>query len=165
MSTPSNAPNRRQLLGLAAALAALPLAARAYDENATAEINVDPSGLALRGHDPVAYHTMGKPTLGDARFEATYEGARYRFASAEHRDAFVKEPARYAPAYGGFCAMGVSLEKKFDGDPQLWRIVDGKLYVNVAPGAHTRWLEDVKGNIGRAEGNWPKIKDKAPKAL
>jgi YHS domain-containing protein len=162
--------DRRSLLGAAALLVAgvavlPPMPALAYSETSTKAINVDTAGVAIHGYDPVAYFTVGKPTPGNAQFTAKHEGATYRFASAANRDAFQKEPAKYAPAFGGFCAMGAALEKKLDGDPKLWRIVDGKLYLNVGEPAQKRWLEDVPGNIKKAESNWPKIKDKAPKDL
>lgn len=161
---------RRSLFGLAALMAAgagwLPSTeALAYSETSTKAVNIDTAGLAIRGYDPVAYFTVGKPTPGNAQFTAQHDGATYRFANAANRDAFVKDPAKYAPAYGGFCAMGAALEKKLDGDPNLWRIVDGKLYLNVGEPAQKRWLEDVPGNIGKAQANWPKIRDKAPKDL
>ncbi|MDZ4365424.1 MAG: YHS domain-containing (seleno)protein [Afipia sp.] len=161
---------RRSLFGLAALAAAgalcLPASmALAYSETSTKAVNIDTAGLAIRGYDPVAYFTVGKPTPGNAQFTAQHDGATYRFASAANRDAFVKEPAKYAPAFGGFCAMGAVFEKKLDGDPNLWRIVDGKLYLNVGEPAQKRWLEDVPGNIGKAQTNWTKIKDKAPKDL
>lgn len=162
--------SRRNLLGVAALLAVgvavLPSKpVRAYSETSTKAINVDAAGVAIHGYDPVAYFTVGKPTPGNAQFTAKHDGATYRFATAANRDAFLKEPAKYAPAFGGFCAMGAVLEKKLDGDPKLWRIVDGKLYLNVGEPAQKRWLEDVPGNIKKAETNWPRIKDKAPKDL
>lgn len=161
---------RRSLLGLAALIAAGALAlptlpALAYSENSTKAVNIDTAGLAIRGYDPVAYFTVGKPTLGSPQFTAQHDGATYRFASAANRDVFAREPAKYAPAFGGFCAMGAVFEKKLDGDPNLWRIVDGKLYLNVGEPALKRWLEDVPGNIGKAQTNWTNIKDKAPKDL
>lgn len=155
-------------LALVVALAFSPLGleqAMAYDETSTAAVNVDVAGIALRGYDPVAYFTIGKPTPGDKQFTATYDGAQYLFASAANRDAFVAEPAKFAPAYGGFCAMGAVFGKKLDTDPTLWRVVDGKLYLNVGEPAQKRWLEDVPGNITKANENWPSIMNAAPKAL
>ena len=155
-------------LGLGFAAVASPIgmgAAFAYDEGSKSAINVDGKGIALRGYDPVAYFTVGKPTQGDAKFSAKHDGATYHFASAANRDVFTKEPAKYAPAFGGYCAMGAVFEKKLDGDPNLWKIVDGKLYLNVGAPAQKRWLEDTKGNISKASVNWSKIKDKAPKEL
>lgn len=165
-----NAIVRRNIFGLAAlaAVAAVSLPVSqvfAYSETSTKAVNIDAAGVAIRGYDPVAYFTVGKPTPGNAQFTAQHDGATYRFASAANRDAFLKAPAKYAPAFGGFCAMGAVFEKKLDGDPDLWRIVDGKLYLNVGEPAQKRWLENVPGNIKQAESNWTKIKDKAPKDL
>jgi YHS domain-containing protein len=150
-------------IGATAGLAALP--AFAFDQESASAVNVDKGGLALRGYDPVAYHTAGKATKGDAQFNAKHNGATYHFASAANRDAFVKEPAKFEPAYGGFCAFAASVGKKFDGDPELWKIVDGKVYINVNPDVVKRWEQDVPGNITKANQNWTNIKDKAPKGL
>jgi hypothetical protein len=89
----------------------------------------------------------------------------YRFASSANREAFLADPERYAPAYGGFCAMGVALGKKFDGDPKAWHIADGKLYLNLNPSVQKKWLEDVPGHNVKANANWPRIEDKTPKSL
>lgn len=161
--------SRRSFVASAALMAltalAVPQLAQAYDEQSTSALNVDAKGVALKGFDPVSYFSSGGPVQGKAELFAKYEGATYQFASSQNRDAFIASPAKYAPAYGGFCAMGVALEQKLDVDPQLWRIVDGKLYLNVHKGAQSRWLEDVKGNLAKADKNWPSLKDKAPKAL
>jgi len=147
-------------------LAAAPaLANEGFDPNSKKSVNVDRTDLALRGYDPVAYFTLGKPTPGLASIVATHEGARYQFATAAHRDAFVAQPAKYTPAFGGFCAMGAVMEKKLDGDPTLWRIVDNKLYLNVGAPAQKRWLEDVPGNISKATANWSRISNEAPSSL
>lgn len=140
-------------------------AAFAYDETSKSSVNVDKAGIAIKGYDPVAYFTDGKPTLGTKEFTAYYQGATYQFASAAHRDAFTQNPAKYAPQFGGFCAMGAVFEKKLDGDPNLWKVVDGKLFLNVGEPAQKRWLEDIPGNVSKANSNWPKIKDKAPHEL
>ncbi len=150
-------------IALGAALA--PIAAHAYDENSTAAVNVDAKGVGLKGHDPVAYFTAGAPTAGKAEFNAAHAGVTYHFASAANRDAFKADPAKYAPQYGGFCAMGVALEKKLDGDPNAWRIHDGKLYLNVNKDVQKKWLEDVPGNNKKADVNWPQLKGKTPKSL
>ncbi len=170
----SNQPNtsRRKLLQFAIGAGViawsaftLPTASFAYDENSKAAINIDSAGVALRGIDPVAYFTAGKPTAGDKQFSAKYDGATYHFASAANRSEFEKSPAKYAPAFGGFCAMGAAMGKKLDGDPAYWRIVDGKLYLNVGAPAQKRWLEDIPGNLEKANANWPQIRGKAPKEL
>jgi len=143
-----------------------PIAALAFDQSSTAEVNVDSAGVGIKGYDPVAYFTVGKPTPGDKLYSATHAGVTYHFASAGNRDLFNADPNRYAPAYGGFCAMGVALEKKFDGDPQAWYIgPDGRLYLNVTVDTQKVWLKDVSGNIGRGNNNWPTIKSRTPKSL
>lgn len=155
-------------IAVAATIGAVPIGtttARAYDEASTSALNLDKAGVALRGYDPVAYFTVGTPTKGLAQFSAGHDGAVFHFASAANRDAFAKEPAKYAPAFGGFCAMGAALDKKLDGDPNVWKIVGGKLYLNVGAPAQKRWQEDIPGNISKAEQKWPKIRDKAPKDL
>ena len=156
-----------RLLPLLATVAALAVVtpSRAYDLDSTATVNVDVQGLGLQGHDPVAYFTDAKPMLGKPEFSAQHRGVTYRFASAEHLAAFRAQPDHFAPQFGGFCAMGAALEKKFDGDPQAWHIADGKLYINVTPATQKKWLEDVKGNIARADMNWPAIRNEAPRTL
>ncbi len=87
------------------------------------------SGLAVHGYDVVAYFTDGKPVKGDSKFAAQHGAATYRFASKAHLDTFQANPEKYVPAYGGFCAFGVSVNAKFDGNPENWKIVDGRLYL------------------------------------
>jgi len=160
-------------LGLGAALAlvlaggigSLPQTAHAIDPASTATVNVEKGAVILHGYDPVAYFTAGKPTKGNAKFRTTYRGAVYHFASKANRDAFVADPARYAPQYGGFCAYGVALGKKFDVDPTAFKVVDGRLYLNLNQDIYAKWAEDIAGNIANADGKWPAIKDKAPSKL
>ncbi|MFM9973745.1 MAG: YHS domain-containing (seleno)protein [Beijerinckiaceae bacterium] len=137
----------------------------AFDPASPSEINTDTTGVAIRGFDPVAYFTDGKPTQGNSQFSAKFENGTYHFATAANRDAFVKEPAKYAPAYGGFCAFAASVSKKADGNPALWKIVDNKLYLNVNETAFNRWQQDIPGNLTKANTNWPNISKKAPKDL
>lgn len=153
------------VLGTLSMTAYLPLPAQAQDQNSTAAVNVDTAGVGLHGYDPVAYFTVKQPTLGKAMYTHSFEGATYRFASKENLEKFKANPAMYAPQFGGFCAMGVALEKKLDGDPQAWRVVDNKLYLNVNKDIQKKWLEDVPGNIAKAGKTWPEIKNKAPKDL
>lgn len=153
------------LIGASTLIAVLPQQALAYDETSTSALNVDAQGIAIKGYDPVAYFTDGAPTHGNAKFSAKHDGATYHFASAANRDKFKANPAKYAPQFGGFCAMGVALDKKLDGDPEAWRVVDGKLYLNVNKDVQKKWLEDVPGNLTKATHNWPDIKNKAPKDL
>ena len=123
----------------------------------TRYVNVDRDGLALQGYDPVAYFTDGKPVKGDANFVATYEGATYRFASAEHKATFEREPAKHAPQFGGFCAYAVSINKTASIDPNFWEIVDGRLLLQHNKKAWDLWHKDGTGNLQKADMNWPGI--------
>jgi YHS domain len=138
---------------LAASLATAALAAGP-------ELNVTPTGLALRGYDPVSYQMDGGPKLGDFGIAAEYQGATYRFASEDNKKAFEADPAKFAPQFGGYCAMGAAFGKKLDGDPNVWKVVSNKLYLNLAPAVAVKWSEDVAGNIKTAEMKWTEIKDK-----
>lgn len=163
-------PSRRSLLTLAVAIAALasaavPMQCFAYDEASKSAVNIDSKGVGLRGYDPVAYFTAGAPTEGRAEFSASHAGVTYLFASAANRDMFKANPVKYAPQYGGFCAMGAALEKKLDGDPAAWYISNDKLYLNVNRNVQKKWLEDVPGNNRKADEVWPRIRDKTPKSL
>lgn len=120
---------------------------------AAQEINVV-DGYALHGYDPVAYFTIGAPTPGSSEFVADHDGATYRFTSAENRDLFKGDPEHYAPQYGGFCAFGTAMGRKFDGDPTAWRIVDNKLYLNLNKQIQERWFTDIPGFIRGANHNW-----------
>lgn len=142
-----------------------PTPAHAYDVNARSAVNVDAESVGLHGYDPVAYFKEGAAVKGMAAFNAKHGGVTYYFANPQDRDAFKANPAQYEPQFGGFCAMGVALGRKLDGDPQAWRIVDGKLYLNVNKDIQKKWLEDVPGHISKAKQEWPGIKDKAPKDL
>src|SRR5271154_7061283 len=129
------------------------------------ELNATITGLALRGYDPVAYFTDGKPVIGNYTITAQHDGATYRFASEDHKALFLKDPAKYLPEYGGFCAFGAAKGVKVDGDPTVWKIVDNKLYLNLAPAVAGRWDQDIAGNIKTADEKWKAVKDKAPSEL
>lgn len=118
------------------------------------------SSLALDGYDPVAYFTLGKPTEGSRAFTSSWNGATWRFVSAEHKALFDADPARYAPQYGGYCAYAVSEGYTASADPTAWRIVNGKLYVNYNHEVQKTWEQDIPGRIGRADTNWPAVLDK-----
>lgn len=122
-------------------------------------------GLAAHGFDVVAYFTEKKPVQGDARFAAVHGEATYRFASQANLDAFKAEPAKYVPAYGGYCAYGVSVGAKFDGDPRLWKIVGDKLYLNLDSAIQKAWLKDIPGAVRKADANWPKLASKLPSEI
>lgn len=115
-------------------------------------------GAAVRGHDVVAYFTDRKPVEGRREYSHDWNGTTWHFASAAHRDSFAAEPEKYAPQYGGFCAWAVSQGYTAPVDPDAWRIVDGKLYLNYSRSVQQQWAEDVPGNIFRADLNWPGLK-------
>ena len=120
-------------------------------------VNTSRGDLALRGYDAVAYRTDGKPTLGSTAFEYRWKNAVWRFSTAEHRDRFAAAPEKYAPEFGGYCAYAVSRDYTADGDPNVWRIVDERLYLNYSTQARELWEKDVPGNIGRGRQNWPGV--------
>jgi len=122
------------------------------------DANADANDLAIKGYDTVAYFTMNKPVMGNPAYTASYKNSIFQFSSAEHRDLFKADSGKYAPQYGSFCAMGVAMGLKFDTDPTAWKIVEGKLYLNLNKDVQTAWLRDVPGNLKTAEKNWPSLK-------
>ncbi|MBT1450608.1 YHS domain-containing protein [Glaciecola sp. XM2] len=128
-------------------------------------VNVDQNRLAIKGYDPVAYFTQADAVQGNQQFTAEYNGAVYYFASAENQALFNGTPAKYAPQYGGYCAFGVTQEKKYDIDPTAWAVVDGKLYLNLNAGAQRVWDKDRAGNIESGDSIWLNIEDKSVSEL
>ncbi len=125
---------------------------------AKSEINKNWRGLAIKGYDPVAYHKDGKPVEGSNKFEMEWKGAKWRFASAEHRDLFASDPEKYAPRYGGYCAWAVSQGYTAGVDPKnAWNIVDGRLYLNYNVEIKEKWEKDIPGHIQQADANWPGV--------
>jgi YHS domain-containing protein len=118
-----------------------------------AELN-NKNGLAVKGYDVVAYFSDGRPVKGTANESYQWQGATWQFASPEHRAAFMREAARYAPQYGGYCAYAVAQGDIVDIDPKQWKIVDGKLYLNANFLAQTLWLRDPAGHIKNGDANW-----------
>lgn len=146
-------------LALAALVAAAPLAATAPAAHAdkapvyTGLFN----NVAVEGHDPVAYFTEGRPVEGSREFSTEYQGAEFRFASQENLDTFLADPEAYAPQYGGYCAWAISQGYTAKGDADLWRIVDGKLYLNYNRKVQQDWEQDIPGFIASADANWPAV--------
>lgn len=115
------------------------------------------NNVAVSGYDPVAYFTMGKPVKGSASHKLTYKGAEFRFASAENMARFRANPAAFAPQYGGYCAWAVSQGYTASGDPLVWKIVGGKLYLNYNREVGDRWSKNIAGFIKAGDANWPKL--------
>ena len=113
--------------------------------------------IAISGYDAVAYHTVGAPTKGSADYKYEHAGVTWKFASAENMEKFKADPAKFAPAYGGWCTVGASKGKKIATQPELFKIVDGTLYLNSSEGAHNLFLGDEAGTIETADTNWVDI--------
>ena len=146
------APAGRLLAAAAAALfVALPAAADVINSTFL-------GNDAIKGYDPVAYFTEGRPVKGSSEFEYEWMGADWRFATAANRDAFAAEPEKYAPQYGGYCAYAVSQNTTADIDPEAWKIVGDRLYLNLSKDVQKLWEQDVPGYIQKADVNWPKIR-------
>lgn len=115
---------------------------------------------AIKGTDPVAYFSLEagqKAVKGSKEHTHEWNGATWRFSSADNKDKFIENPEKYAPQYGGYCAFAVSHNFTKPTDPNAWRIVDGKLYLNLSKKVQRKWLKDVPGNISKADNNWPTV--------
>lgn len=129
------------------------------------DVDTDRNGIALKGYDPVAYFTPGEPTQGSDSHKTTLNGVTYLFASANNLNRFVSNPVKYLPAYGGYCAYGITLQIKVTGDPVAWKIMDGVLYINSSLDSLATWSKDIPGNILKADKIWPEIRDIDPNKL
>lgn len=145
-------------LSLVIAAFSLPLAAQPRTL-----LNLDKAGFAIQGYDPVAFFTDGKPVKGKPEFPARHNGALYYFASKEHRDMFKADPAKYEPAFGGYCAYGVSRNKLVEIDVDAFQIMEGKLLLQYSKGVRDDFNKDGKGNLSRANSNWPGLVEKKGK--
>ena len=154
----------RFALTIAAAASAFTFATSAF----AGDQYVDDTGFAVSGFDVVAYFDLDQSSVGSAQpaavpgkasITADFNGATFAFSTEANRDTFLTNPAKFAPQYDGHCAYGVSRGGKVPGNPNLWRIVDDKLYLNITPNVVTFWEEDIPGNITLAENNWVNIDD------
>lgn len=127
---------------------------------------VNKTGYANSGYDVVAYFDMEQAPVGGEQpravpgspaFTAEFNGATFAFASARNLARFEADPARFAPQYDGHCAYGVTKGGKVPGNPHLWRIVDGKLYLNITENVVGFWEEDIPGHLATSEANWERI--------
>ncbi len=115
--------------------------------------------LMLLGHDPVAYFTLGRPLRGDPAIAATHDGKTYYFAFETHRRAFLADPAKFEPQYGGFCSNGAAYGVKLSSDPTEWEIVDGRLFIFGDVLGHEFWKLDWRFNIAKGDEMWPEARD------
>lgn len=150
---------------LAVAASSLVLAIVLLNPVLAAEEHYVPDGYGVSGYDPVAYFNAGAPTEGNSQYTAKYDGVTYKFSSNDNLEAFQKDPSAYLPAYGGYCAFGTAMGRKFSGDPTAWKIVDGTLYLNLNKDVQKRWVKDVPGFLKGANNNWPIIRTVADAAL
>lgn len=147
---------RTLMLSLLMAVAALAPLAGCSSANAADEVFTTADG-AIRGYDPVAYHTESKAVRGKADITHAWNGATWRFASTANRDRFAADPERYAPRYGGFCAYGTAQGYKVGTDPDAFAIVDGRLYLNYSKPVQSTWNQDRPGFIRKADANWMRL--------
>ena len=149
---------KKYLLSLAIAALALPALAQTKTL-----LNLDSSGVAIQGYDPVAFFTDSKPVKGDPKFVSKRDGAIYLFASKEHKDLFNADPAKYEPAFGGYCAYGVSRNRLVEIDVEAYQIVDGKLLLQYSKSVRDDFNKDQPGNLAKASANWPGLVEKKGK--
>jgi YHS domain-containing protein len=126
-------------------------------EEMMSKIYKNEKDVAINGYDPVGYFTDNKSIMGSKKFSYKWNGAQWYFASKDHMKMFEKNPEKYAPQYGGFCAFGVTKNKLVPTDPNIWSIVDGKLYLCSTKKVHKIWKEDSKENIKKGDKIYPKL--------
>ena len=148
--------DRRAFLALGAGAFGAALLAGSVRFAAAAKVNLD-GGVAIKGHDPVAYFNEDAAVAGDPSITTTYEGATYQFASEANRDLFLADPAKYAPQYGGYCAYAVAQGYTAPIDPEAFTIYNDRLYLNFSKGVRRRWERDVPGNVAKGDANWPSL--------
>ena len=116
--------------------------------------------VGVQGYDPVSYQD-GHPLKGNGHNVAIHDEVVYIFANASNKRTFMSNPEKYIPAYGGFCAYGVAVGKKLVGDPMVWHIVNGKLYLNLDRKVQQLWEKDMESNIQKADRRWPDVQEKS----
>ena len=121
------------------------------------DVNATENDIAINGYDAVSYFTQSKAVKGSQKYTASHKSAIYQFSSKDNRDLFRMNPEKFAPQFGGFCAMGVALNKKLDTDPTAWKIINGKLYLNLNNAVQKKWLSDVPGHLETANRVWSGI--------
>jgi YHS domain-containing protein len=115
------------------------------------------AAVALKGYDPVAYFTDKRPMVGDPQYQYEWDGAVYRFASAEHLALFKSDPDRYLPQYKNWCAASVAKGEKVYGNPEYWLVVDGRLYLFGGPIGPSLMSKDPTAMRSQADENWSKV--------
>ena len=149
---------KKLFITLTLALLALPVFAQTKSL-----LNLDKTGVAIQGYDPVAFFTDHKPVKGDPKYLVKHDGAIYLFATKEHRDLFKENPSKYEPEFGGYCAYGVSRNKLVEIDVDAFQIVDGKLLLQYSKGVRDDFNKDQAGNLVKANANWGGLVEKKGK--
>jgi len=130
------------------------------DSKRIAQYNVE-NKVAILGYDPVAYFNVGKAVKGKKEIAANYQGVIYKFSSNENKDAFVKNPSKYEPQYGGWCAYAMgSAGEKVEINPETFKIIDGKLYLYYNAYLNNTlksWNKDESNLKSKADNNWKKF--------
>jgi hypothetical protein len=125
--------------------------------NSRAEGESPVDAAAIKGYDAVAYFKAGEALKGNESFTFQWHGMTWYFLTKANRDLFAADPAEYAPQYDGYCAWAMTETRKAQTDPEVWKIVDGKLYLNCSRSAYEKWSADIPGNIKKADANWLKF--------
>jgi YHS domain-containing protein len=123
-------------------------------------LNLDRDGVEIQGYDPVAFFTDGRPVKGSPQFQSEYNGAKYYFASADHKALFDKDPAKYEPQFGGYCAYGASQGHKAPIKIEAWQIVNGRLLMQYDLSVKDEFNKDQQGTLKKADQNWPGLVEK-----
>lgn len=145
--------NRNFLFSILFIAAAVALAA-CSKADLFAKVNIDSDGLAIGGFDAVAYFASDGTAKGDPKYQLVWNGAKWLFSNAENLERFRQDPEAYAPQFGGYCSYAVSKGYTADGDPEAWKIVDGKLYLNYSKKVRDMWEENEAANIEKGKTNW-----------
>jgi len=144
-----------KIVGLALLLGVVVLAAASYGARDFSMIFKNDNNVAINGFDSVAYFAQEKAVKGNKKFSHDWHGAKWLFSSSENRDMFVKNPGKYAPQYGGYCAWGLAEKNTlFPIDPNAWNMKDGKLYLNHSKDIQKKWKKDSNGFVTKADSNW-----------
>jgi len=125
-------------------------------------VNTDAAGSALKGYDAVAYFTINNAVKGDPRYEYVWNGAKWYFSSEENMMKFRERPEEFAPQFGGYCSYAVSEGYTADGDPEAWKVVDGKLYLNYSQKVKEKWEQNQAERIEKGRKSWDSFKMKKP---
>lgn len=126
------------------------------------KVSVTAENVAVKGYDTVAYFTAEKAIEGNPQYSFIWNGAKWYFSSAENMEKFKAAPEQYAPQFGGYCSFAVSKGYTADGDPQAWKVVDGKLYLNYSPKVKEMWEAEQEPRIKEGRKNWEEFKKKKP---